>query len=417
MKHLVLMVGAYYPQPSPTGKCAGQYASLLKEKFNIDVVYIQSNLEKIHGVTVNDETLYGLSNWRLWTETWFQELNSKATNKFLRKLSIVGVMGMKAIGRLQSMVLFPNNLRWFYKEAYKTLCSIHKENPVDVVFTVNSPFSAHLAGEAFKKICPDVRWVTYTVDPFYAGCNRGKKVLGRKYDRALSAEKRVLSHADANFLSEEAYENSKELYAKIMDKTFPLPYLLPCNDNQGDDRFDSSKINLVYAGRFYKDIRNPEYLLRTFLLTKNENIVLHLYAASDCETLIDKYVRKSAGRIIRHELVNSKEVQKVLSSADILVNVGNSLPEFKPSKTFEYIATGRPIINFYQNDLCDEVMEKYPLALQIDQNEQNIDKSVELFEEFCKENKGKCIEWEEVERLFPDNKREHIKSILLNFVL
>ncbi|PKP62116.1 hypothetical protein CVT91_00590 [Candidatus Atribacteria bacterium HGW-Atribacteria-1] len=139
----------YYPQPSPTGKCAGQYASLLKEKFNIDVVYIQSSLEKIHGVTVNDETLYGLSNWRLWIETWFQELSNKATNKFLRKLSMAGVIGMKAIGRLQSMVLFPNNLRWFYKEAYKALCSIHKENPVDVVFTVNSPFSAHLAGEAF----------------------------------------------------------------------------------------------------------------------------------------------------------------------------------------------------------------------------------------------------------------------------
>ncbi|PKP62115.1 hypothetical protein CVT91_00585 [Candidatus Atribacteria bacterium HGW-Atribacteria-1] len=139
---------------------------------------------------------------------------------------------------------------------------------------------------------PDVRWVTYAVDPFYAGCKRGKKVLARKYNKALSAEKRVLSHADANFLSEEVYENSKELYANIMYKTFPLPYLLPYNDNQGDDRFDSSKINLVYAERFYKDICNPEYLLCTFLLIKNENIVLHLYAASDCEKVIDEYVRK-----------------------------------------------------------------------------------------------------------------------------
>jgi glycosyltransferase involved in cell wall biosynthesis len=271
-----------------------------------------------------------------------------------------------------------------------------------------------LAGEAFKKMYPDVRWLTYTVDPFYAGYKRGKKDRP-KCVKALSVEKGVLSHADANFLSEEVYENSKELYSEVLDKTYPLPYLLPHHDHQADNRFDSNKINLVYTGRFYRDIRNPEYLLRTFLLTKNTDLVLHLYAASDCEKGIDEYVRQSSGRIVRHGLVDAVEIQKVINSADILVSVGNSIPEFKPSKTFEYIATGLPIINFYQNGLIDEVLERYSCALQIDSNIDNYDAAVEV-KNFCIINRGKQMESSSIHSVFKKHVPNNIKNILIKVI-
>lgn len=417
MKHLVLITGIYYPQPSPTGKCARQYISLIKDKFNIDIIYIQSGLERHYGVINNDETLYGLSNWRLLIETWLQEQSRKATSKLLRTLSAIGVIGIKFIGRIQSVVLFPNNLRWFYKNALDTLCDIHKENPIDVIFTVNSPFSAHIAGEAFKKIYPSVRWVTYTVDPFHVEHNR-KRRNKKSWSsvKAFSAEKKIIDYADYNFLSEEVYNFSDKLYENACDKTYPLPYLLPYNSNQGDDRFNSSKINLVYAGRFYKDIRNPEYLLQSFLLTKDENIILHLYAASDCETLIEKYVRKSNGRIIRHELVNSQEILKVLSSADILINIGNTLPEFKPSKTFEYIATGRPIINLYQYDLKDEILGRHPIVLQISTNMDHRNAAQEI-EKFCVNNNGIRIPLLDIEKIYEDNSNKKIREILLKGII
>ena len=335
MKHLVLIAGVYYPQPSPTGKCAGQYVSLLKDEYDIDIIYIQSNLGKTYGVTVDGETLFSITNWRVWIEMWFQKRRENSNNKFLCRIYMLGVILMKVIGRLQSTLLFPGNMRWFYKKAYRTLIMINKRYPIDVIFTVNSPFAAHLAGRAYKTKYPNVNWITYTVDPFFIGFEHCISRQNYKYTKALFEEKSVLASADTNFLSEEVYEYCKKLYENIIEKTFPLPYLLLKNENSAINLFDPQKINLVYAGRFYKEIRNPEILLKTFLLVNNKDLLLHLYVSSDCEELINDYVEKSSGRIIRHNLVEHEEILKILNSADILINVGNTIPEFKPSKIFE----------------------------------------------------------------------------------
>lgn len=413
LKHLVLIVGKYYPQPSPTGKCAREYISLLKDKYNVDVVFIQYGIEAVYGIKNNDETLYGLSNWRLWSENWLFEKRSRATSKLCCNLLTLGILALKTIGRLQSVFLFPNNLQWFYKSAYRTLCLIHKENPIDVVFTVSSPFSAHLAGEQFKKSFPDVKWVTYTVDPFSVS-HKSTGLLRRASNKAVLAEHRILSNADTNFLSEEIYENRRDLYQVVKSKTLSLPYLMPANSNMADNSFfDSSKINLVYAGRFYKDIRNPEVMLKTMLLTGSDNIVLHLYVTSDCEDLVDQYVKMSAGKIIRHCIVSTEEIQKILLNADILICIGNSVPEFKPSKVFEYIATGRPIINFYQNGIVDEVLTQYPVVLQIS-NMQNEAKSASETERFCLTNQGKRVEFSKIETVYMKHSAKNIKKILLN---
>ncbi|MGD9679060.1 MAG: hypothetical protein AB7V16_12020 [Vulcanibacillus sp.] len=415
MKHLVLVVGQYYPNPSPTGKCAKQYISLLKDDYKIDVIYIQYGLDKYFNKVIDSETVYGLSNWRLLIETWFQEVSKESKHNILSTLFNAGVMLMKIIGRIQSIIFFPNNLRWFYKKAYKTLCKIHYDNPIDVVFTVNSPFSAHLAGELFKKKFKDVRWIAYTVDPYYVGFKNKRFGFVRKSKKALEAERKILSKADMNLISEEIYENSKILYENNIDKVDVLPYLIEYYNFKSEHRFDSNKINLVYAGRFYQDIRNPEYLLRTFLSLQNTDIILHLYTTSDCERLINDYVNKSEGRIIRHEMVDSFEIKKVYASADFLINVGNSILEFKPSKTFDYISTGKPIIHFFQNGIIDEVLMRYPLSLQVDTQDQVIINNKKIIE-FIHLNKGKIANKKEIEEGFYCYSSKNIKSILYSSV-
>ena len=411
LKHLVLIVGVYYPNPSPTGKCAMQYIELLKEDYEIDVIYMQSGLKKIYEKDIDGVTLYGLSNWRLLIESWFQQQHKKTQNKDLKRLYNACVLIMKAIGRIQSMILFPNNLRWFYKKAYKALRNIHLIKPIDVVFTVNSPFSAHLAGELFKKKFTEIRWIAYTVDPYYVGFKNKKYVFARKSQNALESERKTLSLADMNLISEEIYENSRILYENYIDKVDVLPYLIEYNNLKSDHRFDSNKINLVYAGRFYQDIRNPEYLLRTFLLLQNTDIILHLYTTSDCERLINDYVNQSEGRIIRHELVDAFEIKKIYASADFLINVGNSILEFKPSKTFDYISTGKPIIHFFQNGIIDEVLMHYPLSLQVDTQDQLIINNKRIIE-FIHLNKGKIVNKNAIEEKFYKYSKKNIKNIL-----
>lgn len=413
MKHLVLVVGGYYPNPSPTGQCAHRYISLLKDSYSVDVIYIQSGTEKVNGLKNGDETLYALSNRRLRMEESLQATRKKTKNSIIRHAAGVGVKAVKAFGRVQSLFLFPNNLKWFRGKAYKALCAIHEQNPIDVVFTVSYPFSAHLAGEKFKKTFSDVKWVAYTVDLFHTRHRCWKRALNIKCEKAFTVEKRVLSNADTNFLSEEVYENCPELFADCVEKTSPLPYLLCYNDVQNDKRFDATKINLVYGGRFFKDIRSPEYLLKTFLLVEDSDIILHLFSSSNCEAMIDRYVKKANGRIIKHGMVGYDEIQSVLATADILVSVGNAVAEVKPSKTFEYISTGKPIINFYQNGFKDDVLEKYPNALQIS-GSRNCDVAAKEVEAFCRGSKGKTTNFKEIDALYPKNSGNNIRKILFD---
>ncbi len=404
-------MGIYYPHPSPTGKCARQYVDLLKGDYDVDVIYIRSCVNEVDGLLVDGRRLFGLLDWRLKLEVMLDEFARKTVSKILRTLSCIGILCVKAVGKLQSMVLFPNNLKWFYKKAYRKLEAINREYPVDVVFTVNSPFSAHLAGEMFKKRHLNIRWVTYTVDSFYAGSKGSSKRANGRLKRAFLAEKRVLANADVNFLSEEVYEHGTELYADIRHKTLPLPYVLPEPSVERYDGFDPEKINLVYAGRFYKDIRNPEYLFQTFLLTTNPDVILHLYAVSDCEALLDEYVKKSAGRIVRHEIVSVSEIKKVLNSADFLVSIGNSVPEFKPSKIFEYIASGIPIINFYYAENVDDVLTRYPLSLQISNKLSHVN-AANCIDGFIVGNKGLRVPYSKITELYKKNSPEKIGYLL-----
>ncbi len=412
MKHLVLVVGSYYPNPSPTGQCAHKYISLLKDSYSVDVIYIQGGTEKVNGMKHGDETLYAHSNWRLRMEESLRVTQKKTKNKIIRYAAALGIKVAKALGRIQSLFLFPNNLKWFRNKAYKTLCAIHEQNPIDVVFTVSYPFSAHLAGEKFKKAFGDVKWLAYTVDVFYTRHRCWKRALNMKCEKAFTVEKRVLSNADTNFLSEEVYENCPELFVGSTEKTAPLPYLLCYNDVQSDKRFDPTKINLVYAGRFFKDIRSPEHLLKTFLSIEESDIILHLFSASNCETMIDQYTEKSNGRIIKHGMVGYNEIQGVLAGADILISVGNAVPEVKPSKTFEYIATGKPIVNFYQHGLRDEVLEKYPCVLQIGDDFNSREAASEI-KDFCVGNKGTKVDLSTIGDIYIGHSAKNIRELLI----
>ena len=43
-----------------------------------------------------------------------------------------------------------------------------------------------------------------------------------------------------------------------------------------------------------------------------------------------------------------EDIIRIYQEADILVNIGNSIDNQMPSKIFEYISTGKPILNFYK---------------------------------------------------------------------
>lgn len=391
-KHLAMIVGGYYPTPSPTGKCAEQYVSLIQDDYEIDVVCIARSDDKSY--VYNKKNVYPAGC----SYVYFQkEIENKL--RFLHT-------GSKALLRIWNSVHQPNNLYWYVNAAYKKLEAIHSNKPIDVIFSVGAPMAAHCAAMQFKALHPEVRWVTYSVDS-YAAQNKNKK-------RFRNYEKGVLGKSDYNLLSEEIYNNSPFLYDDFEDRVGTLPYLLPAirHEMSHNHYFDSSKTNFVYAGSFYKKIRNPSFLLEAFMHTR-EDAVLHLFCSSDCDELINQAVTTSHGKIVRHGIVGPDEIADVYAEADVLVSVGNSLPEFKPSKTFEYIATCKPILNIYYNGLRDDVLENYPMSLQLCNSAEAILSAKEI-DEFISISAGKMVLEDEIKTRFKKYMTDSIHTIMTN---
>ena len=85
-----------------------------------------------------------------------------------------------------------------------------------------------------------------------------------------------------------------------------------------------------------------------------------------------------------------------------------------PSKMLELLSTGKPILNFYfAKDSQYEMIEKYPLGLNIGNEEEG---AVEKVEQFCHEVKGKSIPYVEVEKLYPENIMESQVRLLKKLI-
>ena len=392
-KHLVIICGIFYPDPSPTGLCAKRFAGLLADKYDIDIICLSENDEQ-GIITLSD----GIKVHKLAGHLMSAESRSNGIKKKI--LHVVGCIQIKT--RLLA------NLTWFRKAVYRKLNDIHAEQPIDTVFSICSPFAAHCAAMDFKRFCPSVHWCGYTVDP-YAAKNRIRP-FWCSYKKLVKKERTVLLSMDNVLLSEEVAKCRKELYVGCRNVN-ELPYMLPeLNIKEGERCFfDEGDINCVYAGSFYKDIRNPEYMLNVFSRIKNTNIKLHLFSRG-CEDIVTKYVNASSN-IVAHKPVSAAEISGVYRGANILISVGNAVSEFTPSKTFEYISAGKPIINFYYNGLRNEVFEKYPLILQLC-NDDNIDDAAVRVENFAERYADETVLKEEILNKFSKHAPGNILNIL-----
>ena len=95
-----------------------------------------------------------------------------------------------------------------------------------------------------------------------------------------------------------------------------------------------------------------------------------------------------------------------------MINIGNANEDFVPSKTFEYIGTGKPIINFYYGSKPDSVMERYPIVINIPNEQGKVDSNM-IESEICK-LKNSYISNDEIEMIYPENTAHYIKEFLMN---
>ena len=406
--HIVVLTGYYYPYLLPPVGCIKPYLLELAKEHEVEVLCPPSNIhftESIvrEGIKIN--YINSLSNTIL---AYIKTNQDEHKLPHFTKLCFTMYRGLRYLKSLVTKNPYETSLIGPY---IKTLQTIHSENKIDVMLSVSFPFHTHVAALNFKKLYPDVRWISYSTDPLaYSESNPIEKW---KRKEAITIEKAIYDNSDRCIISEELFSNLTQNFHISEKKILKLPYLLfdKIEDHSIKDR---KKPMILYAGYVFYTVRNPKIMLSVF--SKIKDIELHLYISGDrqCRALLDHPLPK---HIIKKGLVPHEKYVELLKQADILVNLSNKAHLQAPHKLMELISTGKPIINFYYyEDSGYDMINKYPLGINIS-NDWNEKYMVESIEHFVADNCHKRVSHEEIKQLYSEhlleNQLPRFKEVIL----
>ena len=93
-----------------------------------------------------------------------------------------------------------------------------------------------------------------------------------------------------------------------------------------------------------------------------------------------------------------------MRAADVLVNIGNTVQNQMPSKLWEYIATGKPILGVCLTRECNTLpyLTQYPNQAIVFADEADQEPAVQRAVDFCVSKAGTVLSWPQVSSVFPE---------------
>lgn len=368
------MMGSYFPKPMANGICTHQIALELKKKgYDVHSICFKKSGD------LREDSYDGIKIHRVKMRLFFKMLfySENIINTLRGKCIYKIAMIINKIKKIMYLFFYPMTSPILIYRYYKLAKKLHEENYFDMIISVYNPLESLIAGALIKRKFKDIKFAIYVLDSLTN--NGGTKYAPKKWteNKGWQWEKRIYKDADIIFnMKCHEEHHKKERYDMYREKMkivdIPLFNSFNLDVKQDCNFFSKDSTHLLYAGSLDIEGRNPKYLCDAFIEISNRcNVKLHFYSRGNCENMIIKYQKRSQYRIVRHGYVDRDVLLKAISSADILISIGNKESEMIPSKIFEYIYTGKPIIHFYksENDSSITYYKHYPKALLINEND------------------------------------------------
>lgn len=417
-KNSILVISYYYDLMNTNTICIEPLLDrLIEEGYGIRVICctqkpeVQKSMDKIRGITVYPVRSV-LQQKMDWIESKLR-LDSDKNIDILRR----------AMRFLVRRVVPDKHRENFFLSAGPNVAEeVINNHSIAAVLSISNPICNHQLAKKIKERNAEINWTLYQLDPYAYNLSLNN---GEQQDR-FDTEDTLWSAADRIVITEEMQrlDNSLKVVNKFSENTWktlavPLPnFVLGARTIESlPESMDSSKINLVFTGNVYGDFRKPEALLDILSRLNNELFVFHVYGWG-MESYLKQYP-KLIRQIVIHGRVPKEDLATALDSATILINFGNKMANQTPSKVFDYIATGKPIINFaYEgSDTSLHYLNRYPLFLNIYNHEADSDESAKKFVEFCEYSKGRSVSREKIVSLYRDLLSEKVCSQIISHML
>lgn len=274
---------------------------------------------------------------------------------------------------------------YYSKKLFQKLIKEKQNKKYDFIISVGLPFYVHLAIAKYIKYSKQqcVAVCDYG-DPFYLNPVQNR-FWGLKF-----LEKWVIKQFD--FISIPT-EKSIDYYTHYKEES--RIKIIPQGFNFSNIKLEPYKKNSLptfcYAGIFYKNIRDPDFLFK-FLSSIESDFRFIIYTRLNddfFQETIKKYKEKLGERIILKDFIPREELIKEMSKMDFLINLKNENSNQVSSKLIDYALSKRPILNIDKNNFDKEMIYNflngnYDGALKINIDDFNIKSVVDKFEALIK---------------------------------
>lgn len=242
----------------------------------------------------------------------------------------------------------------------------------------------------------------YQLDPWAQHVN----VRPQDYEKVLARELAVFRKARHIFttpalLAEYAHTAHSTFLDKITAVEFPR-LAPPEGAKQDVVAFDPAFCNLVYCGSLEDDVRDPSCALAVLAALARQGMALRVYfVGRSGSRVLAEYVRQLPDVFFRVPPQPARTAQAIMQGADALLNIDNVVTNQVPSKLFDYICLGLPLISTVKSPESPVLpyLKQYPLALALDEHAQPQALAAQLAD-FLRENKGKRLPYQQVAERF-----------------
>jgi hypothetical protein len=404
MKKVLVILKNYSPNPSSVANCMKPIIKKLSEKHHIDILTDRKRLDTPTFEKSENINIYRVDDFRIMNTVHSNELCSIESSKILKIVTKIFTFTLKLLYyfRYSIFAFEKTSGGWDKDRVFEKAIELDNEYNYDVVISASLPYQSHLISERLKIIKGDkIKWIVFQFDPFTH--NEEIKAGKTKRKKMSIVENRIYKNCDCIILTPELSEFYNKIGFKIPGKkvstlTFSNHEDLTISAAGTYSSFlDEEKINCLFAGRLYDDIRNPSMLLRIFSsLNKNIQLVLmtnmpgnkiSYYSPKDYQPKVVPFQNRDTAIF---NLVN----------ANILVNIGNTVEFQVPGKIFEYMSTGKPIIHFskIENDPAMKYLSRYENIFVVNEWDKDVMSCVAKLERFCYDNKDICLSFEDVNK-------------------
>lgn len=331
-------------------------------------------------------------------------------------ISMIKKHPLKAINGLKNKVLYKLDSNEINENDVKSIERDLKKigaDKYDVIVAVMGSFTAACAAMRFKKINSHLKLVVYQVDP----CLSNEVCPDSTREERRAFEKELYETADSIINTPILIEESKSVYPEeIIRKMVPMEFPNVVHV-EADLPKTTEKIRCLFTGNIYGDFRDPTYTLELFERLKG-SVQFEMIGAVDAETKS----KLDSHNVIYHGSKKLNETKEELKKADVLVNIGNRMLNQVPSKIFEYISYGKPIINVCKSRECPTQLyfSKHLYALNLFEEEALLDEQAEKLGEFIQNNYGSRMNCDEITKLYetctPQYCATQMKSIFENLI-